>query len=183
MGLWSRLFSFAPDSNQLGITGDWEGHYAQNDDTRPIKAALIQSGTRISGTMIDVQTDIDHSLFDYAAISGLPPGADETLDSQIRPLIPGAGQQPILARTILPSESRIEGTINGSDVRFEKQYQGRSFHGFEAGDKRIGQYTKGHAVCYSGRLSSDGRTIEGKWTIAQPGMRSLEGPFLLRKLD
>ena len=134
--------------------------------------------------MTDVQTETERSLFDATAEAGLPPGSDEKIDEQIRQMMPGAGNEPIRAKSILPGQSQLDGIVEGSFARFTKVYQGQHFVGFQVGDKDIGHVIEGHSVQYSGRISGDGTQIEGNWTIHQPKVPKgyIEGMFVLRKV-
>lgn len=172
--------------NDVGsdITGEWHGHYAQHSDKRPIKASITQEGDRLFGTMVDVHTETERSLFAAAAEAGLPPGADEKMDEQIRQLLPDAGNEPIRGKAILPDHSLLEGTVSGSFVRFKKAYQGQHFVGFEVGEQRVGWMIEEHCVHYSGRLSDDGMAITGNWTILEPetGRANAQGSFVLQRV-
>src|SRR5262245_3147222 len=100
------------------LTGEWHGHYTQNDVRHRIEATLTQDGDRISGRMIDLDTVTEQSLYDAVANAGLPPGADEQIAERLRELIPNAGDGPIITRSILPKESQLKGTLSGEFVRF-----------------------------------------------------------------
>jgi len=149
------------------ITGDWIGHYEQYHSRSRIAATLVQDGVSISGRMRDLDTNTARKLYDAVAHAGLPPGADEKLDEQIRSAIPNAGRDPIVVRSILPTDAVLAGTVNGAFVRFSKTYQGKSFHGYEIGETGIGYETPAHSVEYSGRISQDRMKIIGNWTIYQ----------------
>ena len=135
------------------------------------------------GTMVASDTESEQSLFAAAAEAGLPPGADEKMDEQIRRLLPDAGNQPIRGKAILPTHSLLEGTVSGRFVRFKKVYQGQHFVGFEVGEQRVGRTIEGHCVHYSGRVSSDRMEITGNWTILEPetGRANAQGSFVLRR--
>ncbi len=168
MNFIKRLFRQASQQRDLTtITGNWVGHYQQYDARSRIAATIVQDGAALSGHMRDLDTNTARSLSDAVAQAGLPPGADESLDEQIRSVIPQAGREAIVVRSILPTDAVLTGTVDGEIVRFIKTYQGESFHGYEIGGKGIGRKTPGHAVEYSGRLSQDRMTIIGKWTIYQ----------------
>ncbi len=189
MGLLSRIFkarSAPPDTrDHRDVAGEWQGYYTQHHDRHPIEAVLTQDRGRISGTMTDIQTESESSLFDAAAEAGLPPGADERLDTQIRQMIPGSGNAPIRAKAVLPEKSQLDGLIDGSLVKFTKVYQGQHFVGFQVGDTHLGQIREGHTVEYSGRLSGDGSLIEGKWRIhSQESPKGhIEGFFVLQRVQ
>ncbi|MHC4407017.1 MAG: hypothetical protein ACYTG0_45975 [Planctomycetota bacterium] len=172
-----------PSQGSIDLTGRWQGHYRQSGTARAIVATLVQSDDRIEGTMQDLETEFDRSLFDAALEAGLPPGADEQLDEHLRRQHPEIGNAPIRGKCRLPPESRIQGTIRGGQIVFVKTYQGEHFIGFQAGDKEIGHATEGHAVEYSGTIEPDGNRIEGRWTIYQPDApRALQGPFVLERV-
>ena len=92
MGRPSHNFRSRPEHDETAgsfcITGDWEGHYTQHSDKRLIKAHFVQQGNQISGTMTDLHTESELSLFKASAEAGLPPGADEKIEEQIRQFLP-----------------------------------------------------------------------------------------------
>jgi hypothetical protein len=165
------------------LTGRWIGYYEQEGQRRPIVADLVQEGVALGGSMHDGQSDFDCSLFDLTAKAGLPPGADERIDANLRAMMPGA-RGPIRYVIDLPPESRLEGRCAGSTVSFVKTYLGESFQGYKVGEKVLGSREKGHSVHYQGLLSLAGDEIQGTWCIpAGPGHQSrrTEGTFLLRR--
>jgi hypothetical protein len=162
------LFPKRPgDFDLSALTGEWHGCYQQHQHQRRIVASLVQDGDRISGQMRDLDANTSESLSDAVANAGLAPGADEQIDEQIRKILPEAGREPIITRSVLPTESVLDGTVNGDVVRFTKAYQGQSFHGYEIGERGIGYATPGHSVEYTGRLSRDRKRIIGQWMIYQ----------------
>jgi hypothetical protein len=166
------------------LTGRWVGHYEQTDQKRPISAELVQDGAKLKGSMRDGEPDRDCSLFELAAEAGLPPGADEQIDANLRAMIPDAPAGAIRYIWHLPPDSRLEGRCNGRVVSFIKTYMGTTFSGYKVGDKILGRQNEGHAVHYEGQLSPDGLEIEGRWWIdPEPnrGTRRAEGYFLLRR--
>jgi len=168
MKFFKQLFGIADrEVVDESLSGEWHGHYTQHDMQKRIVATFTQDGDRIFGHMADADTVTEQSLYDAVAGAGLPPGADEQIAEQIRAAIPNAATGPIKTRSILPEESKLEGTVSGKFVRFTKSYQGETFHSYEIGEKGIGQKFPGHSVEYSGRLSQDRKTISGKWTIYQ----------------
>jgi hypothetical protein len=170
-------------SSSTNLTGRWRGHYLQHGQERPITADLLHRGDRLSGTMCDGHPDSEYSLFELAQHAGLPPGADEQIELQLRQTLPDAPAGPIRYVSHLPSGSVLEGQCKGPVVAFLKTYQGTSFSGYKAGDRLVGTERKGHSVHYEGRLSPDGLAIEGRWWIdADPraGTLRAEGLFSLR---
>ena len=187
LGFLDRVFQSRLDRTETErmnmLHGKWVGHYSQYGSDCPIEAELIQEANRIYGKMIDVQTVSERSLSEVTLESGLPPGADEQIDERIRKMLPDAGKEPIRYTTELPEESLVEGVIDGSFIRFEKTYQGRQFSCYRIGNQGVGHVTEDHSVNYSGRVSSDGKTIEGRWAIfsgeGQPS--NGQGAFVLHK--
>ena len=169
---------------RLSLTGEWEGYYTQSGRKRAIRATVVQDGDRISGTMRDAETDFDRSLFDAAREAGLAPGTDEMIDASLRRLFPAVGRGPIRAKSRLPADSQLEGSVDGDRVTFTKTYQGQHFIGYQVGDQEIGSAKEGHSVEYWGRISEDGGRIEGRWTIyATDSPRGfLDGAFLLERV-
>ena len=149
----------------IDLTGDWVGVYYQGGAERPIHARLIQRGDRLTGSMRDGQPDIESSVFDLAVGAGLPPGADEQIEAQLRQAIPDAPAGPIRYITHLPPDSALDGRVEGRTVAFRKTYLGAHFGGYRLGDKLVGFQKDEHHVEYEGRLSPDGTTIEGRWWI------------------
>jgi hypothetical protein len=172
-----------PASQNRRLTGRWVGHYVQRGQRHPIEAELIHNGERLSGTMRDLETDFEMSVFELAAESGLPPGADEAIIAWLRRNCPGNANRPIRAAMSVPSGSSLEGTLRGRMVQFVKTYQGDSFCGYQVGEERVGRSVAGHTVQYRGELSEDGTRIEGAWWIdanPQEGVRRSEGTFVLK---
>jgi hypothetical protein len=171
-------------SSPVDLTGRWVGHYLQHDRERPITADLIQSGERLAGAMCDGHLHSEHSLFEIAQEAGLPPGADEQIEANLREALPDAPAGPIRYVRHLPPESVLEGRCKGPVVSFLKTYQGTCFDGYQVGEQLLGMEKAGHAVHYEGRLTPDGRTIDGRWWIeADPeeGTGRTEGYFTLRR--
>jgi len=156
----------------------------QGGQERPISADLHHDGANLSGSMRDGEPDRECSLFEGAMQAGLPPGADEQIDANLRKLLPDAGTEPIRCISHLPEESVVEGACEGDVVSFTKTYMGNSFAGYKVGDKFVGTEAEGHAVHYEGQLSPDRSVIEGRWSIdADPdaGTRRANGLFFLRR--
>ena len=169
---------------RLPLTGEWEGYYTQSGEKHPIRATVVQDGDRISGTMLDAETDFDRSLFDAARAAGLPPGSDETIDASLRRSFPAVGRGPIRAKSRLPADSQLEGSVDGDQVTFTKTYQGEHFVGYQVGDEEIGSSSEGHSVEYWGRISEDGSRMEGRWTVyaTESPKGFLDGAFLLQRV-
>jgi hypothetical protein len=166
------------------LTGQWTGHYEQRGKEYPIAAHLVHDGVNLTGSMRDEQPERDYSLFEAAVQAGLPPGADERIDRDIRALVPAAPSAPIRALTGLHPDSRLVGRVEGNVVSFVKTYLGASFHGYKVGDIILGAETAGHDVQYQGKLSPDRQTIEGRWWIdadSSRGHSRCDGLFSLRR--
>jgi hypothetical protein len=172
--------------SSANLTGHWIGHYLQGGRSYSITADLVQVEERISGSMRDEHSDKECSLFELTADAGLPPGADEQIEARIRKLMPDAPAGPIRYVSHLPPESTVEGTCSGQTVAFKKTYQGTSFGGYKVGEQLLGYRKSGHCVHYSGRLSSDGLVIDGRWWIdPDPDLasRRTEGLFMLHRSE
>jgi hypothetical protein len=174
-------------ASETSLNGRWVGEYEQSGRPSPIEADLVVApdGT-LSGTMRDIQTDQDLSVFEATASAGLAPGSDEQIEAVLRKLLPDRLSSPIRFVTHLPSDSVLEGRVEGSSVAFVKTYRGESYSGYKVGDAIVGEHSDSHSVHYKGRLSPDGRTLEGKWWIdADPhrGSDRAEGPFILHRQD
>jgi hypothetical protein len=166
------------------LTGKWAGHYWQHDRPSAISAELSQNGHVLSGSMQDLRTDGDYSVFEVAAQAGLPPGADEQIVAALRQAVPGAGSGPIRYVTHLPPESQLDGRVSGDRVYFLKRYQGRSYSGYRVGDRLVGAENAAHAVHYEGQVDFEAGTIEGTWWIdadTERGTGRTAGRFCLRR--
>ena len=166
------------------LTGRWIGHYEQRGNEYAVSAVLLQEGENLTGVMRDGQPDRDRSLFEAAVEAGLPPGADEQIDANLRALFPDTPSTPIRSLSQLPPESELAGSFDGRVVSLVKKYVGISFTGYKVGDKIVGREMEGHTVQYKGKLSSDGLEIEGRWWIeSDPIHETLrtEGLFVLHR--
>jgi hypothetical protein len=171
-------------SSSENLTGRWTGHYLQHGQEYVITADLLHTGEQLSGSMHDGHPDREYSLFELAQNAGLPPGADEQIELQLRQSVPDVAAGPIRYVMHLPSGSALEGRCKGKIVYFLKTYQGTSFSGFKAGDRLLGVHKEGHDVHYEGRLSEDGLEIDGRWWIdanREQGTHRAEGLFSLRR--
>jgi hypothetical protein len=173
-------------ASSFDLTGSWAGHYIQREQEHPINVELIQKEQTLSGSMRDGQSEFDYSVSELAFEAGLPPGADEQIEANIRAHVSSSPASPIRYIQQLPQESVIVGVCAGSRVDFVKTYKGTSSSGFKVGDQFLGFQKSGHAVHYRGELSRDGRTIEGWWSIDPDpslGSRRAEGTFVLRRKE
>jgi hypothetical protein len=171
-------------SSPRSLTGRWVGHYSQHAQSHPIVATLHQAEDRLTGSMQDVRTEGECSLFDATAAAGLPPGADEEIEAKLRELVPGAPAEPVRYAWHLPPDSALDGRLAGSRVYFLKTYHGKSVSGFRVGSSLVGSEAEDHSVHYEGELRPDGDRIEGRWWIeADPsrGTQRTEGAFELRR--
>ena len=173
-------------SQAMNITGQWTGNYYQHGRPRPIVADLVQAGERLTGSMRDGVTDEVFSVTEVAVEAGLPPGGDEQIVDRLRRMFPDAPATEVRYMTYLPPESAIQGRVNGTEVQFLKIYEGTHYGGYQIGDKLVGFEKESHVVIYGGRVSPDGREIEGQWWIENtPGddRRRTEGTFTLRRQE
>ncbi len=148
------------------LAGHWTGYYVQRDEQHLLAAEFRQDGTDLTGSMFDRDTNRDESLFEMAARAGWAPGQDEQITRWIREQIPEQPRAPIRAVT-------------------RKTMHGEHFIGYRVGNKEIGVTIRRHTIHYKGRLSDDGRTLEGRWWIDarkdyNAGQRT-EGDFLLQR--
>ncbi len=98
--------SLDPEPEAYDVTGDWVGDYSQHDRRSPIQAVLQQTGQELTGTMTDLRTVSDQSLFEAAAEAGLPPGSDERIDEQVRRLLQATDKEPVRAGLSCPNSRR-----------------------------------------------------------------------------
>jgi hypothetical protein len=168
------------------LTGRWIGHYHQSSEEYPITADFLEAEEHLSGFMYDGKPDRDYSVFQIASEAGLPPGADEQIEAQLRQRVPDAPAAPIRYVTRLPPNSILRGRRTGETISFLKAYQGTAVSGYQVGNQLVGIRKAGHEVHYEGRLSPDGLVIEGRWWIdADPDHATpmCEGLFHLRRSD
>ncbi|CAN5814177.1 hypothetical protein BH23PLA1_BH23PLA1_28710 [soil metagenome] len=175
-----------PKPKMINLSGHWTGFYSHHDNPRPITAHLSQNGDSLFGTMNDEVTDFDDSVSELAMEEGLPPGADEQIVEKIRSICPEAPLEPVRAAFHLPSDSTVEGEVQGRAVLFRKTYQGQYFAGFRIGEIRVGKLGEDQEVQYLGTLSPDGNEIQGRWQVLDeddvPLQRS-SGSFVLRRAE
>ena len=146
-----------------GLNGSWCGHYLQQGSCHRLECVLSHDRTRVWGRMRDLDATSQQTLLE--ATAALAPGADEQLAQQIYPLFPGQPRGPITIHSELPEHSRVQGTVNGVFVRFTKTYQGKSYHGYRMNGQMVRHASEPAPIEYTGRLSPDGRTLSGQWTI------------------
>jgi hypothetical protein len=167
------------------LSGHWEGFYIQHGRERPVSADLTQDGDHLAGEMRDEELVFETSVAEMAMEEGLPPGADERIVEQVRSLLPGGGALPVHAEVLVPPRADVEGEVAGDAVRFTKTYRGLFFAGYRIGDLRVGVGGEDQEVQYRGRISPDGREIEGRWLLPESAARGLlrpEGGFVLRRV-
>src|SRR5271165_607362 len=98
------------------LSGRWSGHYEQRGKEYPVFAVLLQQGEILTGSMRDGQPDRDRSLFEATVEAGLPPGADEQIDANLRALFPETPPTPIRSLSHVPTESELSGSCEGRYV-------------------------------------------------------------------
>ncbi len=166
------------------LSGQWTGHYYQHSRPHPIALELLQEGEALYGSMTDGDTDRELSVFEASAESGMPPGTDERVVAHLKEIFPEIKADSIRYVTHLPSKSSIDGWVRESTVYFLKTYEGVHFGGYKVGDHLVGHVKESHSVHYQGRLSPDGRELEGRWWIdSDPGAGGprVEGTFEVRR--
>ena len=172
-------------TERADLSGHWVGHYSQHGVNHPISADITQAGPLLAGHMRDSDTVSEKSVFETALDAGLPPGADEQIESSLRTLFPDARGAPVRVTSRLPSDSSLEGHVRGRTVSFRKTYQGEHFVGYRVGGQQFGLTVEQHAVHYRGEVSADGASLEGRWWIdpapAAHVVRT-EGNFELRRV-
>ena len=170
----------------LDITGRWAGAYSQHGREHPIVAIFAQFDAHLQGKMTDGETDFEQSVFEAALDAGLPPGADEQIEVELRKQYPDAPRGPIRAATHVPEFSTLEGSVEGRCVRFVKRYLGDHFSAWKIGDRLVGTTQEEQVVHYSGTLSDDGDSLEGRWWVEGRGRKGpgrTEGSFLLHRRE
>lgn len=172
---------------RVNLSGRWLGYYTQHDHERPIEVEFRQSGERLTGRMEDACTEFRSSLAEVVMEEGLAPGADERIVESIRESFPDVPEGPVTAEIRLSRNSTVEGQVSGPSIRFLKTYEGPHFAGYRIGEVRLGVLGQDQEVEFLGRLSGDGREIEGRWHLAECPhplwhARS-EGGFVLRRME
>jgi hypothetical protein len=170
-------------SKSIDITGRWAGVYHQHGHEHPISSFFNQFDTHLQGKMTDGEPRFERSVFEAAMAAGLPPGADEQIEAKLRAEHPDAPREPILATSIFPPYSTVEGDVRGRTVSFVKRYLGELFSGWRIGDCLIGTTKAGHEVRFRGTLSDDGNSIEGRWWVDESDGPRLEGGFRLQRQE
>ncbi|HEU5115381.1 MAG TPA: hypothetical protein VFT74_01755 [Isosphaeraceae bacterium] len=150
----------------VNLSGHWKGYYTQSDQERPIEVEFSQDGGRLSGRMEDACTEFRASLAEMVVEEGLSPGTDERIVDSIRASFPDMPMGPIQSEIRLSKQSSVEGQVRGPSIRFQKTYEGPHFAGYRIGDIRLGVLGQDQKVEYLGRLSQDGREIEGRWHLS-----------------
>lgn len=158
----------------MTIDGRWTGHYLQNfqqrerlsheegdEDWRPIEAEFTTVGTELSGTMRDLEPVRDIPI-------------EQVLAIQLRPLkgidrwkflrkMPNYSLNKYQARLV--PDSTIVGEIHGCDIFFSKTYNGPcEFVYYQDNYEQISRIHN-HTVTYIGKLSPDGKTINGTYRL------------------
>lgn len=167
------------------LSGHWEGYFTQHGRDWPILAELVQDGEHLAGIMNDQEQVFETSVAELAMEEGLPPGADEQIIERVRALVPDAERLPIRAEVLVPSRADVAGEVAGDLVRFTKTYRGLFFAGYRVGHVRVGVGGEDQEVQYRGRISPDGRRIEGRWRLPDSPVKALlrpEGGFVLRRI-
>jgi hypothetical protein len=173
-------------TREPNVTGRWVGNYFQHGRPQSIVADLVQAHQRLTGSMRDRETDFEYSITEWANEAGLPPGGDEQIVDRLRLMFPDAPATPIRYVMHLPPDSELEGWVKGPEVSFLKFYMGDQYGGYLIGDSVVGFQHAAHVVHYTGRLSTDGEAIEGRWWIDPTpgrGARRTEGSFTLRRQE
>ncbi len=149
----------------IDLTGDWEGHYVQNNGRHGISMRVAQRGSSFVGRMRDVDTLL-------VSRQELRAPTDET---------EVLGEADVLST--LPEHSTIEGEIEARVVTFVKHYKGKSTTTVSVAGRTMNFSTPGHAVQYRGTIDFAGSEIAGHWTIDAPdGGKPMRDQFLLRRV-
>ncbi len=171
---------------RIDITGRWVGDYFQHGREHPLTADFAHIDAHLQGKMTDSVTEFETSVFEAALEAGLPPGADEQIEANLRKQHPELPRGPIRATAMLPAASVLEGEVQGRVVRFRKTYLGEHFTGWKVGDQLVGSTVAVHTVQFRGRISADDNSLEGQWWVEgdrKAGTRRIEGRFLLTRLE
>jgi len=144
------------------LTGTWQGHYQQGGGRHGITMRVVQRGQSFVGNMQDSST-ILAGRAKVQAENGAPTEVD-TLST-------------------LPSDSTVEGEVEGHRVVFVKSYRGKATTNVWVPDRGPMLFEfPGHQVHYVGILDDDGKVLRGHWSITEPGGDKVQRDhFVLRR--
>ncbi|MBC8063987.1 MAG: hypothetical protein H7Y17_04100 [Chlorobia bacterium] len=170
----------------MEIVGEWIGAYFDSmlsDAEVPIRATLLVSGEKLTGTMVDERSSFTQTI--QQVISGIPSDSKHLPTWKLF-----ASQFPdAILTTKLPENSRLHGKIKSTSIRFEKEYAGRqtstwSAANLETTTENAPQYT----IVYTGELSLNSSEIRGRWVVFESFLFGLgkresnSGEFHLRRV-
>lgn len=148
----------------MNFNGEWLGFYV---DPRlgqvefPIRANLTESKGRVRGNMADEMPRQEQTIDDILMLLE-PENPHRANWEWMNETYPNAR-----VITILPKDSKVEGSVLGMSIRFTKTYQGGPQVSIWEGvdPQPLREEHRLHPIEYEGQLSSDGSVIEGRWQI------------------
>jgi hypothetical protein len=167
----------------MGLDGEWSGFYVQNvqdpynpgDEGDPNHRfeISVHFEQREDGTLVGAMTDLR-----TGRVRKLAPAVESVKNRlkwgrRLSLTIRTALEPESTITTDLPSQSFLQGTVNGDEVLFLKHYVGRSTVAFNYRHRQEEFTHTNPPITYRGRLSPDGSTLRGRYefsaTIDQPG--------------
>jgi hypothetical protein len=138
----------------MNIGGKWRGYYEQQGSRHAIEAEFSQHGQRFTGRMTDEDT----------LIMGPP---EQVSEDELREALKLDDESPAPMElvTSLPSDSTIEGQIDGETVRFVKKYIGSQTSSLWTDNVHVEIDLPNVEIQYEGRFEAQGDIIRGTWCI------------------
>ena len=176
----------------MSLTGVWEGHYFQNWVTgefvemdelsewaSPIRTVICDLGGKIEGSMIDLITfsEID-GLECYSQLERNMSWLEKKEWREWLDQNPGA-----IMRIELPTDSTIDGDIDGRQISFTKVYDGSQVTTWITSEQESSVKVPTSPVFYLGDISENNTLITGTFKVVDPSGRAptSKGRFRLRK--
>ena len=151
----------------------------------PVEAALKHRGSRLYGTMVDVNGQHNQSLRIVLEESGLPNEEIKQFILEVRSNFPESPVGEIEYHAKLPERSLIEGKIEHSRVSFTKRYEGYHEIEYVLNGLRLPDSIPCELVQYAGVMTPDFKSISGDWSISpvNKSETTITGTFQLNRHD
>ena len=159
-----KLFSSRPNGP---MQGEWEGYYEQDESRHRLQATIEHRGTRLNGTMYDLDVVIDIPLDQLMDRNDWTHQEKLDFENEIRTMLPDAEKNaPIIFRSILPQHSSLSGTAVDTEVQFTKTYHGDIRYEYLIGDRYVeGTPEPCLPINYSAIIECDQDVLVGQWVI------------------
>ncbi|MEI7987359.1 MAG: hypothetical protein WCI55_17185 [Armatimonadota bacterium] len=171
----------------MNLTGTWEGHYFQNwiqggsaemDETSDyafaIHLEIVENDGQFTGRMRDVRTSWSINMDKALSVSNAS-WFQKTIVKLFYPM-----RSVVTIGHELPTNSSIEGKLDGQMVSFKKSYEGASRQLFDAAGRERITLKEPEPVYYFGTLNDDGNLMEGKFVVGNPNDNRPEAQGLFR---